>query len=423
MDTAESQDRQKTELVADAQVHQESMDECKSFVQKVIEATDNRFPNRNQLTDLDIFDPTAVPGTEEALADYGTEELKRLHEYFSQTKYLVWDATRVQAKPLDSTALGLDKLQVQWIEIRRKMFDANQMFKQKTPTPSSADQAEFIADFYERMLEEGQGVGVSRFSDDILFLISVFLCVVTSSVVCETGFSKLNLIKTKLRNRLCVPNLDNLMMVLCNGPNFRPGSKEQEQEINRLVEAAWQVWSEAANRNPAKSHCVPRPRSKKAAPTEATVNEEITDLLEVWEEEQDEADSAEEMLSENVAAEAEKAKELRRRRMAAVGPYVMPEVRRGQGWEICEVPDWAAVEKGMHLRAFMKGKEWRIAALFEDKWWDGTLVSRAGKKHKQFPLHYVVKYPDGREAYSPLPCASYGVDGEWLIIVKSRVKK
>ena len=123
---------------------------------------------------------------------------------------------------------------------------------------------------------------------------------------------------------------------VCNGPNFRPGSKEQEQEqgINRLVEAAWQVWSESVSRNPEKSHCVPRPRSKKAAPTEATVNEEITDLLEVWEEEQDEADSAEEMLSENVAAEAEKAKELRRRRMAAVGPYVMPEVRRGQGWEI-----------------------------------------------------------------------------------------
>jgi hypothetical protein len=57
------------------------------------------------------------------------------------------------------------------------------------------------------------------------------------------------------------------------------------------------------------------------------------------------------------------------------------------------------------------------------KWWDGTLVSRTGKKYKEFPLHYVVKYPDGRQAYSPLPCATYGVDGEWLIIVKSRVKK
>ena len=90
------------------------------------------------------------------------------------------------------------------------MLDTNQMFKQKNLTPSSADQAEFVANFYERMLEEGQGDGVTRFSDDILFLISVFLCVVTSSVVCETGFSKLILIKTKLRNRLCRAELGQL---------------------------------------------------------------------------------------------------------------------------------------------------------------------------------------------------------------------
>jgi hypothetical protein len=70
------------------------------------------------------------------------------------------------------------------------MFDAKQMFKQKNLTPSSADQAEFVANFYERMLEEGQGDGVTRFSDDILFLISVFLCVVTSSVVRSTVWSR-----------------------------------------------------------------------------------------------------------------------------------------------------------------------------------------------------------------------------------------
>ena len=300
------------------------------------------------------------------------------------------------------------------------MFDANQMFKQKNPTPSSADQAEFVANFYERMLEEGQGDGVTRFSDDILFLISVFLCVVTSSVVCETGFSKLNLIKTKLRNRLCVPNLDNLMMV--QRPQFPPrveGAGAGDQPSGRGSMAGMERGREPEPREEPLCSTA----TEQEGPTEDTVNEEITELFEVWEEDQDEAESAEEMLSEKVAAEAETAKDLRRRRMAAVGPYVMPEVRRGQGWEICEVPDWAAVEKGLHLLGFMKGREWRIAALFEDKWWDGTLVSRTGKKHKEFPLHYVVKYPDGREAYSPLPCASYGVDGEWLIIVKSRVKK
>ena len=38
-----------------------------------------------------------------------------------------------------------------------------------------------------------------------------------------------------------------------------------------------------------------------------------------------------EMPSEMLAEKAEKARELRRRRMAVVGPYVMPEARRCQG--------------------------------------------------------------------------------------------
>ena len=41
------------------------------------------------------------------------------------------------------------------------------------------------------------------------------------------------------------------MMVLCNGPNFRPGSKEEEEEdINHLSKAALRAWSESLNQNP-----------------------------------------------------------------------------------------------------------------------------------------------------------------------------
>ena len=101
------------------------------------------------------------------------------------------------------------------------------------------------------MLEEGQGDGVSRFSDDILFLISVF------------------------DDSSC-----------------------------------------------ASSQLASRPRSKKAVPTLDTVSDDVIEMLELWEENQDEAAiSAEEELSEMLAEETEKAKHLRRRRMAAVGPY------------------------------------------------------------------------------------------------------
>jgi len=55
------------------------------------------------------------------------------------------------------------------------------------------------------------------------------------------------------------------MMVLRNGPNFRPGSKEEEEEINHLIEAASKVWSESLNQNPEKSHCASRPRARGSA--------------------------------------------------------------------------------------------------------------------------------------------------------------
>ena len=105
-------------------------------------------------------------------------------------------------------------------------------------------------------------------------------------------------------------------------------------------------------------------------------------MLELWEENQDEAAiSAEEEPSEMLAEETEKARHLRRRRMAAVGPYVLPEVRRGQGWEICEVPD--VREWGLHLRAFMKGGEWGVAALFEGSWsrWALRVASSVARDH------------------------------------------
>ena len=129
--------------------------------------------------------------------------------------------------------------------------------------------------------------------------------------------------------------------------------------------------------------------------------------------------SAEEELSALLSEEAEKAEQeakvMRRRRLAAVGPYVMPADRRSAGWEICEMPELALVKKGLHIRSFMRGIEWRVAALFEDKWWDGTLLARLPKAHAKYPLYYSVRYTDGEVAYTPLVHADYGVDREWVI--------
>ena len=82
-------------------------------------------------------------------------------------------------------------------------------------------EAEFVASFYEKILID---TPLHQFKDDILFLVSMLLGLATSSVCCEAGFSKLNLVKTHLRSRLSVANLDALLMIMpvpvCNGRMF-----------------------------------------------------------------------------------------------------------------------------------------------------------------------------------------------------------
>ncbi len=60
-------------------------------------------------------------------------------------------------------------------------------------------------------------------------------------------------------------------------------------------------------------------------PARYHVSEDVDNARGMEENRDEAAISAEEVLSEVLAEEAEKAKDLRRRRMAAVGPYVMPE--------------------------------------------------------------------------------------------------
>ena len=67
-----------------------------------------------------------------------------------------------------------------------------------------------------------------------------------ASVACETGFSKVNLIKTKQRNRLGTRLLDELMEISVNGPALA------DLALTQLLERSWVGWLKAATRNPSK---------------------------------------------------------------------------------------------------------------------------------------------------------------------------
>ena len=74
------------------------------------------------------------------------------------------------------------------------------------------------------------------------------LAIVVSSVPCECGFSTMAIIKTKLRNRLSVLHLEDLMQVALNSP------KMNSAEYEAFIEEVYSHWFAAVKRNVNKSH-------------------------------------------------------------------------------------------------------------------------------------------------------------------------
>ena len=78
---------------------------------------------------------------------------------------------------------------------------------------------------------------------------------------CETGFSRLNLIMTKMRKNLLVVTLDALMMLFINDPSLEPDVPSPTIELSEMCKLGYLHWTKAKNRNSKRCHQVSRARA------------------------------------------------------------------------------------------------------------------------------------------------------------------
>ena len=83
---------------------------------------------------------------------------------------------------------------------------------------------------------------------NICKLAQIFLVNLTASVECERGFSKLNIVKTKLRNALTTETCDVLMRISISGPELN------DPALKSLMLHAYQEWSKTPRRTDPKMH-------------------------------------------------------------------------------------------------------------------------------------------------------------------------
>jgi hypothetical protein len=102
----------------------------------------------------------------------------------------------------------------------------------------------------------------SLLKDDTLpfikYLCCIYLCLCLSTLWCERGFSLMNSIKVKSRNRMNTDTLDDRMMICSNGP---PVSAEIAKEIDEILDLTFDHWCLVRTRIPSRSHPgISRPR-------------------------------------------------------------------------------------------------------------------------------------------------------------------
>ena len=209
------------EIEFDKSADDEAIAEVKSFAESVVGQLNAYFPCNPIIDALDIFDIRSFPKTEDAWRskeiDFGRDELRFLLRHYTTLGYL-----RAEDWP---------SILNEWNLLKADLFKVRQELSNNGTRPlKPAEETKAMSEFYKKMFEANAASSEednesTPLSPSIRFLVCAFLCIELSSVCCERGFSIMNRIKCKARNRMYVDTLDSLMMIALNGPMDKTAKK------------------------------------------------------------------------------------------------------------------------------------------------------------------------------------------------------
>jgi hypothetical protein len=452
------------EIVFDRHEHATALDQAKDFARRVITGLRQYFPVNPIIQALDIFDIRAFPKTrkewEKVRATFGNEQLELLLKHYSEMKV-------GHTAPLSPSEFP--SIRAHWSLLKTDLFEVrNKLTANGTRPVKKAEETAAMTQFYKKVFQDN--VADSAADNDrtplcrgLRYLVCAMLVLELSSVCCERGFSCMNHIKCKARNRMYVETLDCLMMIELNGPAI-----QEKEAVQRLIDDAYQHWASVRSRNILKSH--PGVSGRKSSCTPQMVDDVVdaiadddagekadedglgldddaakeSEEAQVWEnlkEAQrwmhveaygqhlgdddeddinfDDAGAADEIGTFTAAVRTTKVtqEELH----ARVGCYQSPQTGKHQRWvPMAPAPsftqDELASDEGctdLHKRK----RRW-IAHIFDKGWEIGRIQDEKAPPGHKYARQYQVRYPsDGSTWFHVLHPTQYGPDGSWVFVV------
>ena len=417
-------------------VHDELLASAKEFAQLVVNEMKQRFPTDTIIHKLAIFDWRSLPKTLEDVSSegFGLDSVAELIEHYNDVK-------ESAGNRLDFvTASVRRRVHLDWATLVRSLFEARQKFDEEESKRTDATEAQrrkrqeaAMDDFYAGVLK------CSSYGAEIKFLICCFLCVVLSSVVCETGFSLLKQIKTKARNRLLVVTVDALMCVASLTKLLTQELAGIFMSLADLVERAYDVWDDGT-RCAARSH--PGVAHKRRASDSVVTMLDTYDALQ-WESKDCDDDDAEIIgaFSSDDEADGEDSEKgaaddadddsagevsLSAETLDLLKSHgKCKSIRRG--WKIVSKDEAAELIQAVDGKK--KQRPWKLLHLWDKYGWrEGTVLRRFPSTHSlklPFQCRYPGAFPIGGVAAHGLNIDQYGAGGLtddhheiWVLIKK-----
>ncbi|XP_050391917.1 uncharacterized protein LOC126810731 [Patella vulgata] len=172
--------------------------QVRQTIQTLIDNINDKFPNNDIMAAFCVFSPPKIPEMEE-LENYGCKEIGVLLDHFGNSV----------PRGNDSMIIERSSAEKEWPTFRTFMAE-------KSPGLS-----------YLELLSKVSQEGLSKQFPNMTRLMEIGLVIPSSSAVFQQGFTRQNVIKTKLRSCMTLKTLDELMRISMEGPtlqNFDPTS-------------------------------------------------------------------------------------------------------------------------------------------------------------------------------------------------------
>ncbi|CAG8512974.1 15923_t:CDS:2 [Dentiscutata heterogama] len=165
------------------------------FARAAIKLLEKRFPNRIQIDAFHIFDPRALPIENSNFQKYGEDEIETLGNFYGENKNISGN--------LFLGILNSENLTHEWPSVRFLLTNYRNSNFLEAWRCIFSDLPTF-----------------NEIYPEIAKLISILINLPLTNAVVERIFSRQNLIKTKLRNRMSIFTLNYLLLISFNGPKL-----------------------------------------------------------------------------------------------------------------------------------------------------------------------------------------------------------